>query len=143
MAPPRPRALGPAWEELGRRWGRVLDRILRGPYWKGKALMVILAVTLFRAFPSYDALQWPYVQATWHSVEPLLEHPWSDPGRFLTAQEDARLSNLRFRRTVPVLASVLKLHRNGLLFTFAVAGVVLLLGTMHAVEQITSSRRAA
>jgi hypothetical protein len=137
------RALGLVWQEVARRSDRVLDRVLRGSYWKSKALIVILTLTLFRAFPSYDALRWPYVQTTWRDIQPLLEHPWADPGKFRTAQEDVRLNNLRFRRTVPVLARLLNLGRTGLLFTFALAGIVLLLGTLHTVEQVTFSRKAA
>jgi hypothetical protein len=143
VAPPDQTALGLVCSDLGRKSDCILDRLLGGSHWKGKALAVILLVTLFRAFPSYDALRWPYVESTWRHVQPLLEHPLVDPGKLSFAEEDARLANLRFRRTVPVLAYLLNLRRNGLLVTFAIAGVVLLLGTLYAVEQVTCSRKTA
>jgi hypothetical protein len=143
VAPPAQPALGLVWADLCRKLDRALDRLLCGSYWKYNALAVILAVTLFRAFPSYDALRRPYVEATWHNVQPLLEHPFADPGKLPAAEEDARLGNLRFRRTVPLLAYVLHLRRNGLLVAFALAGIVLLLGTLHTVELVSCSRKAA
>ena len=143
LEPPDQTGLGSVWSRLGHRSDRTLDRLLRGSYWKPKALAVIVLMTLFRAFPSYDALRWPYVESTWLHMQPLLEHPLSDPAKFSFAEKDARLTNLRFRRTIPVLAYALNLRRNGLLFIFAVSGIVLLLGTLHTVERVTSSRKAA
>jgi hypothetical protein len=131
------------WASLAHGADRVLGRILSGSHWKSKALGVILLLTLFRAFPSYDALRWQYVETTWRDVQPLLEHPLIDPGKLAAAGQDARLINLRFRRTVPVLAYLLHLGRTGLMLLFALAGVVILFAALHTVEQVTASRRAA
>jgi hypothetical protein len=143
VAPTPQSTLGLAWSSVARKSDRFLDLLLCRSYWKAKALALVLLITLFRAFPSYDALRWQYVESTWRDVQPLLEHPFADPGKFSFAAQDIRLANLRFRRTVPVLAYLFGLRRNGLLLTFAIAGIVLLLGTLHAVDQVTSSRKAA
>lgn len=143
VAPSCESALAPAWAKLRRAVEGAIGRTLRGPRWKAKALAAILAATLLRAFPSYDALGWPYVQATWRNVEPLFEHPFLDPRRLPAAAQDARLANLTFRRTVPVLARLFHLRTTGLLLVFALAGVALLYGTLRAVEAVTGSRKAA
>ena len=41
-----------------------LDRILDRPHWKLRALILVLGLSLCRAFPSYDALSTPFAQAT-------------------------------------------------------------------------------
>jgi hypothetical protein len=141
--PPCQPSLDLVWARLRRKTDGALERILRGPRWKGKALAAILALTLLRAFPSYDALDWPYVQATWRNVQPLLEHPLADPARLPAASQDPRLRNLTFRLTVPLLARLLHLRRNGLLLVFAAAGIALLHATLRVVKEVTSSRKTA
>lgn len=132
-----------AWIRWRLRFDTAVQRLIAGPHWKARALFVILALTLFRAFPSYDALRWPYTKATWHNVQPLFDHPLADPTQFPESRSDARLVNLTFRRTVPVLAHVFHLGQTGLLMVFGLSGVVMLYEVLRIGYDASGSRVTA
>ena len=136
-------ALQSAWAALCRRCDIALDALVTGPRWKSRALLFILAVTLFRAFPSYDALSWTYVKATWHNVQPLLDHPLANPAKLPGSAVDPRLGNLTFRPTVLVLAHILHIGEAGLLILFGLAGILLLWEVLAITYAVTASRRTA
>src|SRR6266404_5337525 len=110
-----------------RSWRRIdggIDRILSGPYWKLKTLFAVVIISLFRAFPSYDALQTSFVEAKWRDVQVKFDHPMADTSRIFPPRSHE--SNLTFRLTAPIFAHAFHLHRVGLLIFFAFAGVILL-----------------
>jgi hypothetical protein len=141
-SPSEESALAFAGQQFQRRVDNLAGWLLSGPRWKVKALAAILTLTLLRAFPSYDALRWPYVQATWRNVEPLLEHPLTNPAALPQAAVDARLRNLAFRRTVLVVARCLRLGETGLLILFAAAGIASLYGVLAIVDSVVSRKSA-
>jgi hypothetical protein len=132
-----------AWATLHRRCDIALDALVTGPHWKSKALLFIMVLTLFRAFPSYDALNWTYVRATWQNVQPLLDHPLADPAKLPGSALDPRLVNLTFRRTVLVLARLLHLGEAALLILFGLLGVLLLWEALAVTYAVTASKRTA
>jgi len=118
-----------------------IDRILSGPYWKLKALCTVVAIALFRAFPSYDALASDFHRGTWRDVQIKFDHPLIDTGRLFAP--GSHQSKLTFRLTVPILAHVLHLGETGLLILFALSGFVLLYLILKVVFTLTGSKRAA
>jgi hypothetical protein len=118
-----------------------IERLLSGPYWKLKALFAIVAISLFRAFPSYDSLRTPFSETTWRNVQVKFDHPLIDTSRIFPAGSHA--SNLTFRLTVPVLAHIFNLDRTGLLILFAFAGFVLLYLVLQVVFTLSGSKRVA
>jgi hypothetical protein len=118
-----------------------IDRILSGPYWKLKALLVVAAVALFRAFPSYDALASDFHRATWRNVQIKFDHPLIDTSRIFAP--GSHESKLAFRLTVPLLAHVFHLGETGLLIFFGLVGLLLLYLVLKVVFALTGSKRAA
>ncbi len=118
-----------------------IDRILSGPYWKLKALCTVVAIALFRAFPSYDALASDFHRGTWRDVQIKFDHPLIDTSRIFTP--GSHESKLTFRLTVPILAHVFHLGETGLLILFALAGLVLLYLVLKVVFTLKGSKRAA
>jgi hypothetical protein len=118
-----------------------IDRLIAGPYWKLKALLAIVAISLFRAFPSYDALRTPFSETTWRDVQVKFDDPLIDTSRIFAAGSHA--SNLTFRLTVPVLAHIFDLHRTGVLIFFAFVGFVLLFLVLQVAFTLSASKRVA
>jgi hypothetical protein len=129
------------YQRLRRRIDAGIDRLISGPYWKLKALFAVLATALFRAFPSYDALQTPFSEATWRDVQVKFDHPLIDTSRIFPAGSHA--SNLTFRLTVPILAHIFNLDRTGLLIFFALVGFVLLYLVLKVAFTLSGSKRVA
>jgi len=124
--------------------GRVdagIEKILAGTYWKLKALAVVLALSLFRAFPNYDALGTKFHQATWRDIQIKFDHPLLDTSRLFPA--GSHESNLTFRLTVPILAHVFHLGEAGLLIFFALVGIVLLYLVLKVSFTLSASKRVA
>ena len=131
-----------AWHaRLLRRLNGAIDHLLSGPNWMSKALGAVLAISLFRTFPNYDALQTAFFQNTWRDVQIKFDHPLLDMGRIFPA--GSHESNLTFRLTVPMLAHFFHLHQTGLLILFALVGIVLLYLVLSVAFAISASRRAA
>jgi hypothetical protein len=118
-----------------------IDRLVSGPYWKLKALFAIVAIALFRAFPSYDSLRTPFSEMTWRDVQVKFDHPLIDTSRIFPTGSHA--SNLTFRLTVPVLAHIFNLDRIGLLIFFACIGFVLLYLVLVVAFTLSGSKRVA
>lgn len=119
----------------------MIERVVSGPNWRLKALLAIAALSLLRAFPSYDALATKFVEETWRDVQIKFEHPLLDTSKAFSP--DAHQSNLTFRLVVPMLAHIFRLHERGLLILSAFAGLLLLYQILAIVYNATSSRRAA
>jgi hypothetical protein len=109
--------------------------------WKWKALLLVLGISLFRAFPAYDALATPHSKATFRNMRFQVDHLPCDMGRFFPA--DSHESKLTFRLTVPAAARVLHLDETGLLIFYGLAGIALLYMVLVLSEKITGSRQAA
>jgi hypothetical protein len=133
--------LAPLYQRLSGRINAGIDRILSGPYWKLKALCAVAAISLFRAFPSYDALGTDFHRGTWRDVQIKFDHPLIDTSRIFAP--GSHESKLTFRLTVPILAHILHLDETGLLILFALAGVVLLYLVLKVTFTLTASKRAA
>jgi hypothetical protein len=118
-----------------------IDRILSGPNWKWKALCAVVALSLFRAFPNYDALQTNFFETKWRDVQIKFDHPMVDTSRIFPPESHE--SKLTFRLTVPILAHVFHLHRAGVLIFFAFAGVVLLYLVLKVAFTLSASKRVA
>jgi hypothetical protein len=118
-----------------------LDRLLAGPNWKWKALFVVLAISLFRAFPNYDSLGTIFFQAKWRDAQVKFDDPLIDTSRIFPA--GSHESNLTFRLTVPILAHLFHLHEAGLLIFFALVGVVLLYLVLQVAFTFSASKRVA
>jgi hypothetical protein len=118
-----------------------IDRLLSGPSWKWKALFAVLAISLFRAFPNYDALGTYFFEAKWRDAQVKFDHPLIDTSRIFPA--GSHESNLTFRLTVPILARVFHLHEAGLLVLFGLVGVVLLYLVLKVAFTLTASKRVA
>lgn len=118
-----------------------LDRILDRPHWKTRALILVLSVSLFRAFPSYDALRTPFVQSTWRPVQIKIDHPLADMSRLFPP--DSHEGKLTFRLTVPILAHVLHLGQPGVMVLCVFAGLLLLWCVLNVTYRLTGSRKAA
>jgi hypothetical protein len=104
-------------------------------------VLLVLAFSLLRAFPNYSFLREAGNQGTWRNAAIKGQDPTVDmPRRFPPASHEAKLN---FRLTVPLLARVLHLGRDGLLALFAFCGVVILYLTLDLSYQLTQSRIAA
>ncbi|MBN9659635.1 MAG: hypothetical protein J0H49_15740 [Acidobacteria bacterium] len=120
---------------------RTLEAVVSGPHWKARALITVLALVLFRAFPSYDALQSAFVQQKWHDALVKADQPFADMGKLYPPQSHE--SKLTFRLTVPLAARLLHLRMAGVLVLSALLGGLLLGLVLHAAFEITRSRQAA
>jgi hypothetical protein len=109
--------------------------------WKWKALLLVLAISLFRAFPAYDALRTPHSQATFRSMQFQVDNLPCDMGRWFPP--DSHESKLTFRLTVPIVARVLHLGKIGLLILYGLTGIALLYMVLVLSEKITGSRQVA
>jgi hypothetical protein len=119
----------------------VAVRLTAGTRWKSKAMLLVLAFSLFRAFPNYNYLRAPGVAGTWERAAIKIADPAADMARlFPDTSHEAKLT---FRLTVPLAARVLHLGTVGQLALFAVAGVLLLLCVLTLAEGITGSRTVA
>lgn len=119
----------------------VVKQLLSGSNWKAKALFVVLILALFRAFPSYDALHTPFTEATWRAAQLKFDHPLLDTGKFFPPVSHE--SKLTFRLTVPVLAHLLHLGRDGVLVLSAILGSILLFTVLTLAYEITDDRQIA
>jgi hypothetical protein len=131
----------PLYQRLRGRINAGIDRILSGPYWKLKALCAVVAIALFRAFPSYDALASDFHRGTWRDVQIKFDHPLIDTSRIFAP--GSHESKLTFRLTVPILAHVFHLGETGLLIFFGLVGLLLLYLVLKLVFTLTGSKRAA
>jgi hypothetical protein len=119
----------------------VAVRLTAGTHWKARAMLLILAFSLFRAFPNYNFLRAPGVAGTWEHAAIKIADPAADMARFFPdASHEAKLT---FRLTVPLVARVLHLGTAGQLALFAVSGVLLLLCVLNLAEMVTGSRTVA
>lgn len=141
LRPQKPLQLGLTSIHLCNQVECTFNQLLSGSNWKAKALFVILILGIFRAFPSYDALDTPFTEATWRSAQLKFDHPLLASGRFfpLISHE----GKLTFRLTVPVLAHLLHLGRNGILILSAILGGVLLFTVLTLAYEITCDRQIA
>ncbi|MGC4056190.1 MAG: hypothetical protein QM757_45880 [Paludibaculum sp.] len=120
---------------------RSLDAAATGRRWKVRALLTVLALVLFRAFPAYDALQTSFVQQKWHDALVKAGKPLADMGKLYPPESHE--SKLTFRLTVPLVARALHLGMAGVLVLHALLGIALLGLVVHLVHEITGSRQAA
>ena len=141
MNPGESRTVGRLYQGLRRRIDAGIERILAGPYWKIKALCSVLAISLFRAFPNYDALGTNFFETKWRDAQLKFDHPLIDTSRMFPA--GSHESNLTFRLTVPILAHVFHLHQAGLLIFFACVGIALLYLVLSVTFTISASKRVA
>lgn len=81
MNPGESRTVGRLYQGLRRRIDAGIERILAGPYWKIKALCSVLAISLFRAFPNYDALGTNFFETKWRDAQLKFDHPLIDTSR--------------------------------------------------------------
>jgi hypothetical protein len=103
--------------------------------------LAVLAVSLFRAFPSYDALATAYDKETWRHAMVQVNSPLADMSRLFP--DEYHESKMTFRLTAPLVAHVLHLRRNGILVFSALMGVILLYTVLGLAWKITGSRKAA
>jgi hypothetical protein len=109
--------------------------------WKLKALLLVLGISLFRAFPAYDALRTPHSQATFRNMQFQVDNLPCDMDRLFPP--DSHESKLTFRLSVPIVARVLHLGETGLLILYGLAGIALLFMVLALSEKITGNRQAA
>jgi hypothetical protein len=131
----------PVHQRLSGRFDAGIDRLLAGPRWKFKAAIAVLGISLFRAFPGYDALRSGFVANTWMNARVKFDHPMADTSRIFPA--GTHESNVTFRLTAPVLAHVLDLNRTGMLIGFGLAGAILLYLILKMGFLVSNSRRVA
>ena len=141
MSPAESRTVERLYQRLRIRISAGIDRLLSGPYWKLKALFGVLAISLFRAVPNYDALGTFFFAAKWRDAQVKFDHPLIDTSRTFPA--GSHESNLTFRLTVPMLAHVFHLHQAGLLIFFACVGIVLLYLVLKVAFTLSASKRVA
>lgn len=141
MSPVESRTVERLYQGLRRRIDAGIDRILTGPHWKLKALGAVVAISLLRAFPNYDALQTNFFEAKWRDVQIKFDHPLIDTSRIFPP--GSHESNLTFRLTVPVLAHVFHLHEAGVLIFLALVGLVLLYLVLQVAFTLSASERVA
>jgi hypothetical protein len=106
-----------------------------------KALFAVGAISLFRAFPNYDALRTIFSETTWRNVQVKFDHPMADTSRIFAP--GSHESNLTFRLTVPILAHIFHLHRAEVLICFAFVGFVLLYLVLKVAFTLSASKRVA
>jgi hypothetical protein len=133
--------LYPALAALAARSRRTAELIVAGPRWQLRVVLLVLAFSLFRAFPNYNFLREAENQGTWRDAAIKLQDPTADMARrFPPASHEAKLT---FRIAVPLLARALHLGRVGMLALFALCGVFTLYLTLDLSYRITQSRIAA
>lgn len=120
---------------------RGVGSCLQGDRWAVKSAAAIVVLVLFRAFPSYDALQSAFVVSKWSEVQVKLDHPFADTSVLFAP--GSHESNLTYRITVPLLARCLSLSRNGLLILAGISQVVLLYTLLRLVHLAGASRIAS
>jgi hypothetical protein len=100
-------------------------------------VLLVLVFSLLRAFPNYSFLREAGNQGTWRNAAIKGQDPTVDmTRRFPPASHEAKLN---FRLTVPLLARVLHLGRDGLLALFSISGVLILYFTLDLSYQLTQS----
>ena len=100
-------------------------------------MLLVLVFSLLRAFPNYSFLREAGNQGTWRNAAIKGQDPTVDmTRRFPPASHEAKLN---FRLTVPLLARVLHLGRDGLLALFSISGVLILYFTLDLSYQLTQS----
>ncbi len=122
-------------------YAAAVDRILSGPGWRWKALLIVLAISLFRAFPSYDALATPFVETTWRNALLKVDHPMADMARLFPPESHE--SKLTLRLAVPLFAHILHLDETGLLIFSFIAGALLLYVVIALAAKLGAGRKAA
>lgn len=120
---------------------QILEAAVAGHRWKARALITVLVLVLFRAFPSYDALQSRFVQQKWQDALIKAEQPLADMGKLYPPESHE--SKLTFRLTVPLVARLFHLRMAGVLVLSALLGTLLLGLALQAGYEITGSRKAA
>ena len=131
----------PLFDALAERVRSVVERSVDGPRWKTRAVLVVFAFSLFRAFPNYNFLRTAENQDTWKYAAIKVNDPTADMARrFPPAQHEAKLT---FRLTVPLIARALRLGRDGQLVFFALCGILTLWLTLDLAHRITQDRLAA
>ncbi|HEY1497329.1 MAG TPA: hypothetical protein VGF49_22385 [Candidatus Solibacter sp.] len=104
-------------------------------------MLLVLAFSLFRAFPNYNFLRETENQRTWRDAAIKGQELTADMARrFPPASHEAKLN---FRIAVPLLARALHLGRDGMLALFALCGVFTLYLTVDLSQRITQSRITA
>jgi hypothetical protein len=141
MSPVERSTVARLYQRLRIRIDAGIERLLAGPQWNWKALCVVLAISLFRAFPNYDALGTLFFQTKWRDAQVKFDDPLIDTSRIFPA--GSHESNLAFRLTVPILAHVFHLHEAGLLIFFALVGVALLYLVLKVAFTLSASKRVA
>lgn len=141
MSPGESGTVQQLYQKLRMRFDAGIDRLLAGPHWKWKALFVVFAIALFRAFPNYDALGTFFFEAKWRDAQVKFDDPLIDTSRIFPA--GSHESNLTFRLTVPILAHFFHLHEAGLLIFFGLVGIVLLYLVLKVAFTLSASKRVA
>lgn len=139
MSPAAGMAVEEACWRVESRFQALVDQVVEWPRWK--ILMLVLGLTLLRAFPSYDALKTGFVHGKWRTAQVKFDEPLADMARRFPPESHE--SKLTFRMTVPVLAHALHLRARGVLICTALCGVALLWLAMRIAEEVTASRRVA
>ncbi|WP_321478170.1 hypothetical protein [uncultured Paludibaculum sp.] len=138
---PENTSLEQVWPTALAKGARFLDGMLEGPWWQMKAVLLVLAVCLLRAFPSYDALGSRFVEQKWNDALVKADRPLADMGRLYPPESHE--SKLTFRMTVPLVARVLRLRMTGVLVLSGVLGALLLWLSLMIAFEVSQSRRAA
>ncbi len=139
--PATPTPLSQLAEAVDHSLRRLAGWAVSGKRWKAKALLLVLAFCLFRAFPNYHFLQEPGVAASWRNAAIKSAQPQADMARLFP--RDSHEAKLTFRLTVPLLARLLPLPTTGLLLLFAACGVLSLYQILLVAFRVTGSRASA
>lgn len=116
-------------------------RTVSGRHWKTRAVLLILAFSLLRAFPNYNVLRKPGVAESWNATAVKAADLTADMARrYDPSSHEAKLS---FRLTVPAIVRILHLGVAGQLLLFALCSALLLASVLALSEHITGSRVAA
>lgn len=112
---------------------------LSGRFWTIKTALLVTAISLFLAFPSYESLRAP--SATWDAVlskaEDLRYNVLQDHG------ESTNAARVNFRLTVPVVSRVLGLNMYGLVAFQFLCGVALFALSAQLADNLTGDRFTA
>lgn len=116
---------------------QVIDRLVAGPYWQGKLLLVCLVLIFVQVTPFFN-FQYFGEGSSWSTIgqqaDQLLVPVRGEPG--------SHGANKVFRLTVPVLAKLLSLNAIGLYAGQVLCGIALLYGLIRKASAILNDRVA-
>ncbi len=116
-----------------------IELFCKSQNWEIKIVFLILSITLFLSFPSYDVFKNEnYINIHWKPILIKIDNPFADLTDIYGPGSHASKINLRL--TVPIIAKCFHLGIYGIVILQFLFGICLLFATVKLVYKITKDR---